>query len=189
MIPCKFLQEFLQVPASSLQHTRFYANVVVTVEICTVIQIARETTNDNGRVIFMHLSLFVISSIANMSTIDLSHDNSGSDTSSDASDGAFNHEAHPAYSILDSRRAPFLKTLPDKRSLLVSLGAALRYETYFSNATKETHDPGLQDFLASVRGMAQRESTAVPARTRRNNRRTWLQSSTDLSLNVWGKPG
>ena len=104
----------------------------------------------------MHLS-FVISSIANMSTIDLSHDNSGSDTSSDASDGAFNHEAHPAYSILDSRRAPFLKTLPDKRSLLVSLGAALRYETYFSNATKKTHDPGLQDFLASVRGMAQRD--------------------------------
>ena len=66
----------------------------------------------------MHLS-FVISSIANMSTIDLSHDNSGSNTSSDASDGAFNHEAHPAYSVLDSRRAPYLKTLPDKRSLLV----------------------------------------------------------------------
>ena len=126
MIPCKFLQEFLQVPASSLQHTRFYANVVVTVEICTVIQIARETTNDNGRVIFMHLSLFVISSIANMSTIDLSHDNSGSDTSSDtssdANDRGFNHEAHPAYSILDSRRAAYMKTtLPDKRSLHVSL--------------------------------------------------------------------
>ena len=84
-----------------------------------------------------------------MTTIDLSNDD-------DASGGAFNPEAHPAYSVLSSRRAPCLKSLPEKRNLLVSLGTALRYETYFSKTTKESHDPGLQAFLASVRGTLHR---------------------------------
>jgi hypothetical protein len=54
------------------------------------------------------------------------------------SDEAFNHEAHPVFSVLDSRSAPFMKTLlPEKRTLLVSLGAALPYKTYFSKATHD----------------------------------------------------